>query len=966
MPDTVGSLAVELGLDLAKFENSARQVPAITSQHFERMSAEMKRTTREGAESLRLVDEALGIHLSRPLTRIIAQIPGVGTALQSILGGAAFGAFAVAGVEFFDKMTEKITHAQKAEDELLRSTEKAEQTFGSLMAGYEKAGTLRSLTGLKKTLFEVDSSSMERAIKGLNELDKTNQEAAAKAAAAAGIWTHALADIGNSWDSLTGKTGIESTIKQFEAFKKILDDIAIANQSTPLKGMQEALKATESAAKQAAAALQVMQTMKLSGTEQVLSAVMRIGGGVGIIGVSEEQIKQQERYLRNLDQIVKLMQAAAKDNTGAEDEVRKADAMERQAKAAEALANLQRELTGAAAKLRPEPTDPTEKLKAEIARLEIEVTGMEQKWDNALRDMRAAGASPIALHFATAEIDEVRTKVEALLKSRRQDLEMAAAEAALPATPQALLNPPPAIPAPPPSVTPPTSQALEAMMVAKRAVISAPAPEISPAAPITLPAPVVSPAAATALPNSIISPALPPTAPAMPTLAPGGLPEAQLDQFSSDAAAKMALVKKAEEDATTPLQKYAEQVARINIAFQGVTEPALLAVKVDALSKAWDDYTKTTTKAEEQTLRLEKQMEKLEAQADSMAAGVASAFTQLQMSTRAGLFGKELSTEAISGFEDNTIRMLEGLKVKWDQYFRSLETMALKFAMNRALSTVGSGVMKRLGIGQDDAKGKGDQMAVALQNSVAAEQANTTATQNLTAAITGTSPGVPAASGGAGGGTWNAAEAPFASALAPAVKGTSMAPFMPMLQPLLKETTGTSSFTSMLGGQAQVPGTSMGGYAGAVMSNTSELQLATAAIEKLTTTMNVSSGSSALGSGSSGGAGDENGGGDLLQSLLSSLTPHAGGGDVTPGQGYLVGEEGPEPFFPSVAGQILPSSSMKGGGDTHQHFYDFSNFKGDAALMEAVKAMVESRSQQAEQRAVIQSNERSRRMTSGA
>jgi hypothetical protein len=94
------------------------------------------------------------------------------------------------------------------------------------------------------------------------------------------------------------------------------------------------------------------------------------------------------------------------------------------------------------------------------------------------------------------------------------------------------------------------------------------------------------------------------------------------------------------------------------------------------------------------------------------------------------------------------------------------------------------------------------------------------------------------------------------------------------------------------------------------------------------------------------------------------LIPHAAGGDVTPGQGYLVGESGPEPFFPSVAGSILPSSALR-GGDTHIHNYDFSNFRGDASLMEAVKAMVEARGQQAEQRAVVQTHERARRTTSG-
>ena len=49
------------------------------------------------------------------------------------------------------------------------------------------------------------------------------------------------------------------------------------------------------------------------------------------------------------------------------------------------------------------------------------------------------------------------------------------------------------------------------------------------------------------------------------------------------------------------------------------------------------------------------------------------------------------------------------------------------------------------------------------------------------------------------------------------------------------------------------------------------------------------------------------------------------GGDVTPGQAYVVGERRPELFVPNAAGRIYPSVNMdrKGGGDgeTHVHFH---------------------------------------------
>jgi hypothetical protein len=48
----------------------------------------------------------------------------------------------------------------------------------------------------------------------------------------------------------------------------------------------------------------------------------------------------------------------------------------------------------------------------------------------------------------------------------------------------------------------------------------------------------------------------------------------------------------------------------------------------------------------------------------------------------------------------------------------------------------------------------------------------------------------------------------------------------------------------------------------------------------------------------------------IYPSDLNFLVPHASGGPVTAGQGYLVGEHGPEPFFPSTNGVILPNQSL--------------------------------------------------------
>lgn len=54
-----------------------------------------------------------------------------------------------------------------------------------------------------------------------------------------------------------------------------------------------------------------------------------------------------------------------------------------------------------------------------------------------------------------------------------------------------------------------------------------------------------------------------------------------------------------------------------------------------------------------------------------------------------------------------------------------------------------------------------------------------------------------------------------------------------------------------------------------------------------------------------------------LSGLGTALIPHASGGSVTPGRGYLVGEQGPEPFFPMVPGTIIPNGALGGTVTNH-------------------------------------------------
>lgn len=123
MSTTLATILVGLGYDLSAIEKGAPDAFRLINQQTAGMSSEMKRASREGAESWRLIDEALGIHVSRPLTRIVTQeFPGFAKAMQSLLGAGVVGALGVAAFEGIDRLMQKIDQAKKAQEEWSAST----------------------------------------------------------------------------------------------------------------------------------------------------------------------------------------------------------------------------------------------------------------------------------------------------------------------------------------------------------------------------------------------------------------------------------------------------------------------------------------------------------------------------------------------------------------------------------------------------------------------------------------------------------------------------------------------------------------------------------------------------------------------------------------------------------------------------------------------------------------------------
>jgi|GEM_PF-6692406 len=184
----VGSIAVGMNVDLAEFETGMRKATALASSHTALMSAEMKRQSREGAESMRLIDEAIGVHISRPLTRVIAQLPGIGTALAALGGiGGAAGVIALIGVGW-EKVVPAIERVAKeyglladSAEEMAKSMKRSDQeivaglqrkielqdAYNKLVLGMKGAEAESAHLAVLKQTLEVEAKLYEQQVRAL-------------------------------------------------------------------------------------------------------------------------------------------------------------------------------------------------------------------------------------------------------------------------------------------------------------------------------------------------------------------------------------------------------------------------------------------------------------------------------------------------------------------------------------------------------------------------------------------------------------------------------------------------------------------------------------------------------------------------------------------------------------------------------------------------------------------------------
>jgi hypothetical protein len=415
MSTNLATILVGLGYDLSALEKGAPEAFQLINKQTLGMSAEMKRASREGAESWRLIDESLGIHLSRPLTRLITQeFPAFASAMQSVLGAGVLGALGVAGIEFFDKIAKKIEEARAAQEHYAEASKTLDETVGNVLGGIQKK--ILQVTS-KDAVLHIRLQGAEEAKQGIDQIAKALDALQAAADKSSGFWTQLEAGAGDFFAQVA------------EGWTELVD---LHNKLLGLKGpsFHDAIYGSDGLNSMKAALSDMRETFNealkvdsLKGTHEALVLAQR-------------DIKIATDYLHDMQAAgdkagIAIAQSALKFYQSSLD-VEKATAglegaeisAERQKQAATAVAALYHSIGESLQKLEPE-SDPLKKLSEEI-RL------MKQKAEQDFAELGRNSDSALQLRAALAALDSYESHLDRIFAKAKADAAVLEASKGLP------------------------------------------------------------------------------------------------------------------------------------------------------------------------------------------------------------------------------------------------------------------------------------------------------------------------------------------------------------------------------------------------------------------------------------------------------------------------------------------------------------------------------------------------------
>ena len=439
-------MSAGLGLDLSEFQRGMQQATEVARSNSQLMSAEMKRTAREGSESFRLIDEALGIRVSRPLTRIITQeFPAFAAGLQAVLGGAVVGAIASVGIDAIEKLSEHLKKAGEAQEKWAEASHKSQEVFSDALAEIQKK--LAEVNG-QSASFKFNTEGAELARRAIDAVGEALKNEAKAAEEAASLTTRAWNGVGSFLSNLAlgGALALPDALGGNLSLKLLKDNEQAKNLATALQVMKENLD--DALRADAAAGTHEALTVIDADIQRVqvnLHKMEQAGNEAGIALAENAQ-----RFLAESKQLEEATQKLAKAQIAK-------DYSEQLEKAGQAFEKLLKEIESGTNRIIPQ-TDPVAKLQTEIAGLKIAA-------ENDFRDIQESAASAFDVKVALSRLQEFEKKLDQTAAKAKQQAEDAKAASLTFAPTSTAPNFPATIPSPVLQLAAPLSDQAELLKI---------------------------------------------------------------------------------------------------------------------------------------------------------------------------------------------------------------------------------------------------------------------------------------------------------------------------------------------------------------------------------------------------------------------------------------------------------------------------------------------------------------------
>lgn len=331
MSTIVGALAVELGLDTAQFEKSLKNLPGVTRTHMNAMSSEMQRSVREGQEAFRVFDEVIGVHLDRPLTRLIVErFPELANAFKGMLGGLAFTAVGFAVFEAISTGIERINRAiddaRKKEEALIAATQKVTTTFNE-----QSISAANSLDQINQRLAElsgdkggalaarlriISRSDAEQAVRSIDSISEAFTQQAKAAIEAAS----AVTKLEKALDYLFTSSLDQGTRKVVETGTELKNTFDTIVLSDPTKGLAKGVSYLNEELQKQKAIQAEMHKNQLSGLDEFLAKASFMDKYVSEHGaVTKETVIQQDSLVKSLEKQLTIANEMLRVDKGRKD-----------------------------------------------------------------------------------------------------------------------------------------------------------------------------------------------------------------------------------------------------------------------------------------------------------------------------------------------------------------------------------------------------------------------------------------------------------------------------------------------------------------------------------------------------------------------------------------------------------------------------------------------------------------------